>query len=284
MKYTNAISAALAALALSAATPPTVAAEIGSDTGAPTGSAVFYDVTSGTWFDPASGGGIQVGDIIRTFYQGVLGNIAPADLGLSDWHGKSEITITASFDQTVESVTATGRGTNSYVAHLLSGGSVNIYFDNNPARFADIAKGSGFTDGILLATGTLRSGATGGTLTLFDNARKDRASGSNSFIADLSWIGLGDWRGHGDKLSQLSGAHPDLISFSTALSFGCEYCGDAQTGMFFGKHVPRSHVFAADGTAVFGSTALMVPEPGTISLMLGGLVFLGGVAARRRPR
>jgi hypothetical protein len=204
---------------------------------------------------------------------------------LSGWHGKSEITITASFDQIVESVTAGRRGTASYLAQSLGGGSVNIvniYLDNNPGTFADIGKGTGFTDGTLLATGTLRSG----TLTLLDNPRKDSASGSGSFIADLSWSGLGDRRGHDDHSSSayLSGAHPDLISFSTALSFGCEQCGDAQTDRFSGKHVPRSHVFAADGSAEFGSSALLVPEPGTFALMLGGMALLGGVALRRRPR
>jgi hypothetical protein len=281
MNFKSAISAATVVL-VALLCAPAARAEAGdsASSGASTGSFAIYDVTSGTWFDPAIGGGINVGDTVRTFYQGVLGGITPASLGVSESSGKSQITVTASFDQRIESVTGSGRGITNYIAESLGGGSVNIYLDRNPATFADIAKGTGFTDGILLASGTLRSG----TLTLLDNARRDRATGNSTFVADLNWNVSGTRGGHerNDRIPFYNG-FADSIAITTALNFGCDQCDAAQTASFFGTTVPRSGVLRASGSAVL-VPAQAIPEPGTFSLILGGLALLGGLVARQRPR
>jgi hypothetical protein len=261
--------AIVAAIAVPAAA---IAQETRSGAGSGYGSVAFYDVTSGAWIDPASGG-VQVGDTIRTFYQGVLGKGAAAALGLQPDlpgdRGAYEITAIANFDQRVETV----GGLTGFTAQSIGGGSFGVYFDTNRATFANVAAGTGFADGRLLASGTITSGALGGNTAIQDISGNGRVKGSSSFVADLVWSAPNIARSASEHRR---GGLANVVQVDLALNYGCEHCTAAQTEQFFGTFVPSDNVLRAH--AGFASA---VPELSTYALLLGGLALVGGIARRR---
>jgi hypothetical protein len=257
------------------------------------GSAAFFCTVctsnaNGTQLDPTASttAPVVVGDIVTTFYQGVVNAFNPGVAAPNlNWPGNAggtyQLTVAAVFQEAVVGV-APGFA----LLQPLNGGRVSVFYDSNdagnPSTFisavADIFAGVGYTDGILIA-----DGAVSQPLSLLTTAVTDGTNASGQ--ANIGGL-LG--------FAQLGSTIPDVVGFlptvpndytsTTTLQFGPNIAPDFQTVNFFdnvngwaSQAVNAALTQRADANVDLSS----VPEPGTVAL-LGVCLAAIGMSLRRR--
>ena len=247
------------------------------------GSAAFFQ--NGQQLDPAGLGVLDMTTPVRVVYQGVVNVINPGtaapNLDFPGHPGTYQLTVAADFE---EAVIAQAGGL--AVLQPLDGGLVSLFYDNNagvlPGTFIstvpDIFAGVGYTDGLLLASGTVAE-----VLSLLTTYNSDGTNGTG--VANVS--GLLDF-------AQAGSVNPDVVGFipvpgdytaTGTLQFGPNIGTDYQTENFFdtangftSEGVDATLVERADLNIDLSQA---VPEPGTLALR--GISLAGlGVSVRRR--
>lgn len=177
--------AAAASVALGAAVP---AHAITFDTNGAAAGGVITDVQAFDWTQgnalAVGAVGAGVGDTFQLLAHGFLGNFQDSNganiLGNFGLNSAYEITFVASFEEEVtgsavfgtaglQGFETTGSGTNFFEIYL-----------NTPGN-ADMLAGTGFNDGVLIASGTIAAGGTG---TFGANFKSDGAGGISVNPAD----------------------------------------------------------------------------------------------------
>ncbi len=248
-------------------------------------------IAFGQQLNPASvSPGVVVGDLVTTLYQGVTNVINPGIAspnlvfpGSSNpGTGLYQITVAATF---TELVIAANSVTGTATLLPLDGGRVSLFYDSNgggglPGTFINsagtIAAGVGYTDGLLIADGTVSQVSS---LLTNVSANGTNASGSANVNGPLNF-------------AQVGSIIPDVVGFipppgdfesTTTLQFGPNTTG-YQTSNFFDNAngwtavaVNAALTERADGNVDLSA----VPEPGTLSLLGVALAGIGMIQRRR---
>lgn len=240
------------------------------------GSAAFFN--GSTQLSP-SGATVVAGDIITTYYQGIVnafntGVVSPNLNWPSNPTGTYQITVAAVFQELVLSA---GPGF-AILQPLTTGGQVGLFYDNNSSSFANIAAGTGYTDGTVIALGSVDQSITLPNA-FFTNGVD--ASGNAAINGPLSFAKLGS------TVPDVVGFLPDTPNgfvSSTTLQFGPLQGTTFQTSNFFDNangFTPIAANAAQTIRADANVNLTTVPEPATLALLGLGLIGLGFSQRRR---
>ena len=183
-----------------------------------------------------------------------------------------EYTIFATVQETATCI-ATGPSTPCGIAQLnIVNGTYKVYYDTNPLTFANYSAGTGFTDGVILMSGTFTAGQP--ILALQGPSNPGTLSLGTTFFGDVT-------------TTNLTFINPALTatSASTTLQFGNTQTNGfipptSFNGVAVGALNNTNFFFQADAN----QTVLAVPEPGALALFSLGLTGLGLVSRRRRSK
>lgn len=185
-----------------------------------------------------------------------------------------EYTIFATVNETATCI-ATGAAANQQcgIASLnIVNGTYTVYYDTNPGTFANYGTGTGFTNGVVLFSGTFTAGQP--ILALQGPSNPGNLSLGTTFFGNVS-------------STNLTFINPALTatSASTTLQFGNTQTNGfipptSFNGVAVGALNNTNFFFQADAN----QTVLAVPEPGALALFSLGLTGLGLVSRRRRSK